>query len=94
MQGLPVGSEAEGRPPETEAGARILIVDDNADSVAGLARVLRKKGYEVETAHDGPSALAAATARRPAFVLLDIGLPQMDGYDVLFESVDDLQVFN
>jgi len=93
VQGLPVGREAEGRPPETEAGAedrppeteagaRILIVDDNADSVAGLARLLRRKGYEVETAHDGPSALKAATARRPAFVLLDIGLPGMDGYQV------------
>ena len=82
VQSLPAGREAESPPLETEAGARILIVDDNADSVAGLARLLRRRGYEVETAHDGPSALEAATARRPAFVLLDIGLPGMDGYQV------------
>jgi PAS domain S-box-containing protein len=62
--------------------ARILIVDDNVDSVEGLARLLRRQGFEVETAHDGPSALEAAALRPPAFVFLDIGLPGLDGYQV------------
>jgi PAS domain S-box-containing protein len=62
--------------------ARILIVDDNVDSVEGLARLLRREGFEVETAHDGPSALEAAALRPPAFVFLDIGLPGLDGYQV------------
>jgi PAS domain S-box-containing protein len=62
--------------------ARILIVDDNVDSVDGLARLLRRQGFEVETATDGPTALEAAAARRPSFIFLDIGLPGLDGYQV------------
>jgi len=79
---IEVGTKAESPSLPGKSDARVLIVDDNTDSIAGLAKLLRREGYEVETAHDGPSALEAASARRPAFVLLDIGLPGMDGYQV------------
>jgi signal transduction histidine kinase/CheY-like chemotaxis protein len=61
---------------------RVLVVDDNADSAEGLAVLLRLRGYEVRTAGDGESALAEAAAFRPGVVLLDLGLPGPDGYEV------------
>jgi PAS domain S-box-containing protein len=61
---------------------RILVVDDNKDSADSLAMMLKLFGAEVETAYDGPSALEIISARRPAVVLLDIGMPGMDGYEV------------
>ncbi len=68
-------------PPES-AGRRILLVDDNQDSSRSLAVLLRAAGGEVELAFDGPSALEAALRAKPDVVLLDIGLPGMDGYEV------------
>jgi PAS domain S-box-containing protein len=62
--------------------ARILVVDDNADTARGMARLLKLLGHEVRVAHDGPGAIEAALEFRPEFVLLDIGLPGMDGYEV------------
>ncbi len=67
-------------PPRT--GTRILVVDDNVDTAAGLSRLLARRGYVVELAHDGPTALEKARIFAPAVVLLDIGLPGMDGYQV------------
>lgn len=65
------------------AGHRVLVVDDNVDAARSLARVLvRLYGQVVEVAHDGPSALAKAPAFRPEVILLDIGMPGMDGYEV------------
>jgi two-component system CheB/CheR fusion protein len=61
---------------------RILAVDDNRDAVEMLAELLRLQGHEVRTAHDGPSALEAAETFHPEVILLDIGLPGMDGYEV------------
>jgi PAS domain S-box-containing protein len=61
---------------------RILVVDDNADSAEALALALCVTGHEVRMAADGPSALVAAVEFRPQVVLLDIGLPGMDGYEV------------
>lgn len=61
---------------------RILIVDDNAAAAAGLERLLTHRGHEVRTVHDGREAIAAAAATTPDVVLLDIGLPGMDGYEV------------
>ena len=61
---------------------RVLVVDDNASTARGLAKLLKLLGHEVEVAHDGLEAIAAARAHRPGFVLLDIGLPGMDGYEV------------
>lgn len=64
------------------AGLRILVVDDNAECAVSHAIVLRLSGHEVEVAHDGPSAVALAQRFEPDVVLLDIGLPGMDGWEV------------
>ena len=61
---------------------RILIVDDNVDAAESLSRLLRLQEHEVLVAHDGPSALTAAERMKPDIVLLDIGLPKMDGLEV------------
>lgn len=61
---------------------RILVVDDNVDSADTLARLLRLAGHRVQVAYDGPAGLAAAQSFEPTVVLLDIGLPGMDGYEV------------
>jgi two-component system CheB/CheR fusion protein len=61
---------------------RILLVDDNADFVEGLERVLAAMGHDVRSALDGPGGLALAAEFRPDVVVLDIGLPGMNGYDV------------
>ena len=63
-------------------GVRVLVVEDNADSAEALVLLLRMLGNEVEVASDGASGLQAAEAHRPEVVLLDIGLPEMNGYDV------------
>ncbi|WAS96560.1 ATP-binding protein [Nannocystis punicea] len=61
---------------------RILVVDDNHDVALSLQLLLETRGADVRVAHDGAGALAAAREFRPAVVLLDIGLPDMDGYEV------------
>jgi CheY-like chemotaxis protein len=60
---------------------RILVVDDNADTAESLAMILRRMGNEIQTAHDGLEAVQAAATFRPEVVLLDIGLPKMNGYE-------------
>jgi PAS domain S-box-containing protein len=62
--------------------ARILVVDDNVDMVRALVRLLELLGHDVQTAYDGPTAIETARVHRPEFVLLDLGLPGMDGYQV------------
>jgi signal transduction histidine kinase len=66
----------------TGRARRILVVDDNRDAAEGLAALLRLRGHEVLVAHDGPMALDITATERPSVVLLDIGLPEMDGYEV------------
>src|SRR5207249_1563474 len=61
---------------------RILVVDDTVDAAESLAKLLELTGHDVRTARDGPAALEAARIYRPEVVLLDIGLPGMDGYEV------------
>lgn len=61
---------------------RILVVDDNVDAADSLAMLLRVAGHEVQTAYDGPAALDAALDQRPDVLLLDIGLPGFDGYEL------------
>jgi CheY-like chemotaxis protein len=61
---------------------RVLVVDDNRDSADTLAALLEAWGHEVQTCYDGPSVLAAVARFRPNVVLLDIGLPKMNGYEV------------
>jgi len=72
---------AEVRVPGARA-ARILVVDDTADVAESLAMLLESLGHEVRLACDGAQALEAARSWRPEAVLLDIGLPGMDGYEV------------
>lgn len=63
-------------------GLRILLVEDHADTAKTLAAILRLHGHEVRLASDGPSALHVAETEPLDIVLLDIGLPGMDGYQV------------
>jgi signal transduction histidine kinase/CheY-like chemotaxis protein len=63
------------------ASQRILVADDNRDAVEALALQLRLAGHDVRTAHDGVQALAVAQTFEPAIVLLDLGMPRMDGYE-------------
>jgi two-component system CheB/CheR fusion protein len=67
------------------SGRRVLVVDDNVDAVNSMVMLLRVQGHAVESAFDGRSALMAAEAFEPEVVLLDIGLPDMTGYDVARE---------
>jgi signal transduction histidine kinase/CheY-like chemotaxis protein len=61
---------------------RAVVVDDNVDAAESLADLLRLFGHEVHVLHDGPTGLAAARNLRPDLVLLDLGLPGMDGFEV------------
>jgi signal transduction histidine kinase len=60
---------------------RILIVDDNVDSAESMAILLRLQGHSVQTAHDGNRAVELALRDRPSLVLLDLGLPGLNGYE-------------
>ena len=62
---------------------RILCIDDEPQLLRGLRVNLEARGYDVDTAADGASALDAAALRRPDLVLLDLGLPDMDGIEVI-----------
>jgi CheY-like chemotaxis protein len=62
------------------AQSRILVVDDNVDAADALAFMLRAAGHEVATAHDGLEALDVSAAFRPEIVLLDLGMPKLNGY--------------
>ena len=64
------------------AGRRILVVDDSKDTAESLGMILELSGHEVILAYDGEQALALAGEHRPEVVLLDIGLPKVDGYEV------------
>jgi PAS domain S-box-containing protein len=86
---LPITAAApEPPPPQPTAGEpttpttrRILVVDDNPDTATSLATLLQLTGNETHVAHDGLEAVAAAAAFRPDIVLLDIGLPKMNGFE-------------
>jgi len=71
---------------------RILIVEDEADMAMGLRDNLQFEGYEVVTAVDGTSGLAALRASRPDLVLLDIMLPEMDGFEVCRQRSEERRV--
>ncbi|HEX7881017.1 MAG TPA: ATP-binding protein [Candidatus Eisenbacteria bacterium] len=74
-------------PPAPQMGSglkqlRVLVVDDNKDATDSLSRLLQHLGAEVRAVHDGASALRALESFHPTLVLLDIGMPEMDGYEV------------
>jgi PAS domain S-box-containing protein len=86
---LPIGGEdaaaaggGKARALETTHARRILVVDDNHDAATSLAALLQINGNEAFTAHDGPAAIEAIEKHRPEVVLLDIGLPRLNGYEV------------
>jgi CheY-like chemotaxis protein/anti-sigma regulatory factor (Ser/Thr protein kinase) len=87
---LPASSAAPAKPRRSEArrhttkkhGIRVLVVDDNRDAALMLAEAVDSLGYEARVASDGPSALEAAARFKPDAVLLDLGLPVIDGYEV------------
>ncbi|HEX7069759.1 MAG TPA: ATP-binding protein [Rhodothermales bacterium] len=74
------------RPREKEASPqrrpRIMVVDDNPDIAESMVMLLDMWGFEVRSAHDGPTAIDLAARYRPTIVLLDIGLPNLNGYEV------------
>jgi signal transduction histidine kinase/ActR/RegA family two-component response regulator len=71
--------------------ARILVVDDNVDAADTLAMLLQSAGYEVRTAAESTTALAAIESWRPGLAVLDIGLPGMDGYKLASRIRSDPQ---
>ena len=75
-------TEAFAAEPALAPGRRILIVDDNKDAATSLAMLLEMSGAATELAFDGPSAIDVAARFRPEVVLMDIGLPGLNGYEV------------
>jgi DNA-binding response OmpR family regulator len=72
------------------ARGSILVVDDEPTIAEVVARYLERAGYETRTAHDGPTAVAAAVGRRPDLVVLDVMLPGFDGLEVMRRLQEDL----
>ncbi|MBC7778966.1 MAG: PAS domain S-box protein [Proteobacteria bacterium] len=70
------------KPPRRKAAKRVLIVDDNVEAAETLAILLDLEGHEAHAAHDGLKALEVAAKVEPDVVLLDLGLPGLDGYQV------------
>ena len=69
-------------PSTNQAEPRVLVVDDSIDAAETLAMLLETKGCAISTALDGASALEAFARVEPQLVLLDVGLPDMDGFEV------------
>jgi signal transduction histidine kinase/ActR/RegA family two-component response regulator len=68
--------------PRTETSRRILLVDDNEDALDLLSTFLQSAGHQVATAHDGPDALALLDRYQPSVLVIDIGMPVMNGYEL------------
>ncbi|WP_373965387.1 ATP-binding protein [Massilia sp. LC238] len=89
---LPLAEAIPAAAPSTDAihcgpaGSRILIVDDNVDSAQMLQALLESEGHTVALAHDGASALATLGGWRPDVMFLDIGLPDISGYEVAIRA--------
>jgi CheY-like chemotaxis protein/anti-sigma regulatory factor (Ser/Thr protein kinase) len=81
---LAIGS----RPPSSPApavrpsGQRVLVVDDNHDSADSLSAILQLSGFETRVAYGGPAALEVLATFTPTAAVLDIGMPEMDGYEL------------
>jgi two-component system CheB/CheR fusion protein len=85
---------AEPAPRPLARPVRVLVVEDNLDAAESLATLLRVWGHDVQVAHDGLQALDTARDQRPEVVLLDIGLPGLDGYQVARRLRDDVGLDN
>jgi CheY-like chemotaxis protein len=93
---LPVMQDADqlpsppvAREPMPATNKRILVVDDNQDSAASLSMLLELTGHETHIAHDGKTAVDMAAKIRPDVVLLDIGLPKLNGYEACRRMRDE-----
>jgi CheY-like chemotaxis protein len=78
----PPGPVETGAANEAVVGRRILVVDDNVDAAASLAQLLQLEGHESQAVYGAREALECVNSFKPEVVLLDIGLPQMNGYEV------------
>jgi CheY-like chemotaxis protein len=79
---LPAPVATPSAEPSPAPSRKVLVVDDNVDSAESLGTLLRLSGHCTLLAHDGVGAIEVAERHRPDVVLLDIGLPQMNGYEV------------
>jgi signal transduction histidine kinase/ActR/RegA family two-component response regulator len=77
-----VATSSDPGPPISERRARILIADDNRDAADSLGMLLELAGHDVKVAHSGKGALDAGASYRPDIAILDIGMPDMSGYEV------------
>jgi signal transduction histidine kinase len=90
---IPAPAVANTPAPAPGGGLRLLVVDDNVDAAETLAALLEMDGHAVSVAYDGPSALERAVAEQPEVMILDIGLPGMDGIELArrLRAVPELQ---
>jgi signal transduction histidine kinase/ActR/RegA family two-component response regulator len=79
----PLESDAAGRQSQSDEPRKILVVDDNRDTASSCALMFKTLGHDVQTAYDGLAALDVARSFRPEAIFLDIGLPGMNGFDVV-----------
>jgi signal transduction histidine kinase/CheY-like chemotaxis protein len=80
--GIQSPKQKDGLPSVRSPARRVLVVDDNVNAAQSLVLFLKMMGHDTALAHDGPSALEVARSYRPELVLLDIGLPGLNGYEV------------
>jgi PAS domain S-box-containing protein len=85
-----VAAAAPGTRGTVQPKGRVLVVEDNVDGLAALVELIEAEGHAVRGAPDGPRALETAAQWPPDIVLLDLGLPQMDGYEVAARMRQDL----
>ena len=85
----PAENDNRARPQDRVAPLRVVVVDDNVDGAESLANLLEMLGHQVRMAHDGPTGIDAVHDFSPHIVLLDIGLPGMNGFEVARRLRDD-----
>ena len=77
-----VDPEPQSAPRQATSSRRVLVVDDNRDAAMTLAALLQQAGHNTEVAYDGRQAILMAATSTPEVVVLDLGMPGMNGYDV------------
>lgn len=78
-------ASAAAHAPGTPHGRRVLVADDNQDAASSMTMMLRLMGHEVFTAFDGQEAVELAAVQKPEAILLDIGMPRLNGLDAAKE---------
>ena len=71
------------RDDEVSRGARIVVIDDNLDARELICDLLRGRGFDVQSANDGPTGMQLIAEQRPDIALVDLGLPELDGFTVV-----------